>query len=62
MKERANNERAGRRERFDDNNMAHVDAGPDYGQPDGTAAWSEEQSWEFVAERVIPWDGPHGQS
>lgn len=35
---------------YDDNNMAHVLAGPDYGQVDSGSketAWTEIDSWEY---------------
>jgi len=36
---------------FDDNNLGHVLAGPEYGQPWGEG-WTEESTFEFIlAER-----------
>jgi hypothetical protein len=32
---------------FDDNNMEHVLAGPDYGQPGSSSAWNEIDSLEY---------------
>jgi len=32
---------------YDDNNMEHVLAGPDYGQPDSSSAWNEIDSIEY---------------
>lgn len=32
---------------YDDNNMAHVMAGPDYGQPESSSAWTELDSNEY---------------
>lgn len=32
---------------YDDNNIEHVMAGPDYGQPESSSAWSEIDSIEY---------------
>ena len=32
---------------YDDDNMEHVLAGPDYGQPNSASAWSEIDSSEY---------------
>lgn len=32
---------------YDDNNIEHVLAGPDYGQPESSSAWSEIDSIEY---------------
>lgn len=32
---------------YDDNNIAHVSAGPDYGQPGSSSAWTEIDSIEY---------------
>ena len=32
---------------YDDNNIAHVKACPDYGQPESSSAWNEYDSIEY---------------
>lgn len=32
---------------YDDNNLEHVLAGPDYGQPESSSAWTELDSKEY---------------
>jgi hypothetical protein len=32
---------------YDDGNLEHVLAGPDYGQPDSSSAWNEIDSKEY---------------
>jgi len=32
---------------YDDNNIEHVLAGPDYGQPESSSAWTEYDSIEY---------------
>jgi hypothetical protein len=32
---------------YDDNDINHVQAGPDYGQPSSSSAWSEIDSVEY---------------
>jgi hypothetical protein len=32
---------------YDDNNIEHVMAGPDYGQPESSSAWNEYDSHEY---------------
>lgn len=32
---------------YDDGNLEHVLAGPDYGQPDSSSAWTELDSKEY---------------
>ncbi len=32
---------------YDDNNIEHVMAGPDYGQPESSSAWNEVDSFEY---------------
>ena len=32
---------------YDDENLAHVLAGPDYGQPESSSAWTELDSEEY---------------
>lgn len=32
---------------YDDENLEHVMAGPDYGQPDSSSAWTELDSDEY---------------
>ncbi len=32
---------------YDDNNIEHVMAGPDYGQPESSSAWNEIDSLEY---------------
>ena len=44
---------------YDDENLEHVMAGPDYGQPESSSAWSELDSDEYpefvstLAEKIL---------